>query len=1020
LNLALLWTYTPERPPAPSWPLPAAQDWWHNVRELHPAVVFDRAFQVAISSQGLFFGSSGDDSLTCLDPNTGEPGWVFFAGAPIRFSPVLSKGKVYFGSDDGCIYCLSQTDGEQIWKRPIGEKKYWIPGNNRLISLCPVRTGLLVMDDTLYCAAGLFPRQETWLAALDARTGETMWKESLDVSPQGYLLTSNNHLFVPTGRTSPQIYSKETGKKIGAVDTPGGAFAILAEDVLFNAPGRREGQVGMVDSNTRERIALFDGLRVVVDGDRSYLVKKDSITGILRTRFTELSRKQSQVEKQKEMIRNQMKLNKDSKKIQELHKSMVELDREIASLREKIQACTLWEKSCNLPHSLICMKNCLLAGGEGRVVALDKRTGETLWEETVEGNAYGLAVWNNKLYVSTDKGVIHCFGQSSRATQDRAHSSEAKFQEKAEISEHIQGSAQHLLERLDSDRGYALISGEDALPWASVLGTLSRFQIVMDCVEENEAMEARSILNARDTAGRVTVLPGAGRENLLPYGIFNLMILTRGSRIDMELLKLLRPYGGMAVLLDITEPLSKEWVLPNDWTWSREQTTETMSYLIKGSPGRAGTWSHLYGNTANTACSGEPGLSQDLSLQWFGAPGPRRMVDRHHRAMSPLFDQGVLVICGNEFLTAVDAYNGTFLWDKEIPGFLRLGLMNDTGNACIQGGRIYLAAGSSCRVLDLFTGEDLIPYPVHTQQTPSARHWGYIAATEDLLMGSTQRPTASFQDFGWGNSTVGQIEGDFRLQATSDGLFALDRRTGEPLWSRQKGLIQNSAIALDQGLLFFTETNSRDLLEDEDGRISTRDYCKEPIRLVALHAVSGQEVWERSILLPFENVFFLSVYKDLLIATGSYNAGENVEYGFYAFHVLDGSEAWTSSYQTGHKIGGTHGEQWQHPSIIRDMLYLMPFAIHLETGQKVDGFEFGRGGHGCGTVTACANHLYFRGNNPQLFDVTSRELVPINRVTRPGCWINIISAGGLLLLPESSSGCTCAYPLQTSLVYSSR
>lgn len=34
---------------------------------------------------------------------------------------------------------------------------------------------------------------------------------------------------------------------------------------------------------------------------------------------------------------------------------------------------------------------------------------------------------------------------------------------------------------------------------------------------------------------------------------------------------------------------------------------------------------------------------------------------------------------------------------------------------------------------------------------------------------------------------------------------------------------------------------------------------------------------------------------------------------------------------------------------------------------------------------------------------------------RPSCWINMIPAGGMLLMPEGSSGCTCPYNYQTSL-----
>jgi hypothetical protein len=28
---------------------------------------------------------------------------------------------------------------------------------------------------------------------------------------------------------------------------------------------------------------------------------------------------------------------------------------------------------------------------------------------------------------------------------------------------------------------------------------------------------------------------------------------------------------------------------------------------------------------------------------------------------------------------------------------------------------------------------------------------------------------------------------------------------------------------------------------------------------------------------------------------------------------------------------------------------------------------------------------------------------------RPGCWINAIPAGGLVLVPDASSGCRCSY-----------
>lgn len=101
-----------------------------------------------------------------------------------------------------------------------------------------------------------------------------------------------------------------------------------------------------------------------------------------------------------------------------------------------------------------------------------------------------------------------------------------------------------------------------------------------------------------------------------------------------------------------------------------------------------------------------------------------------------------------------------------------------------------------------------------------------------------------------------------------------------------------------------------------------------------------------------------------------------------------------------------------------EAVYTYPLAYKLHTGEPVEGWKFERRGHGCGDVSASVHHLFWRGGNPQTWDLRpGGHPSPINRVTRPGCWINIIPAEGMLLIPEASSGCTCSYPLQTSLAY---
>jgi len=79
-------------------------------------------------------------------------------------------------------------------------------------------------------------------------------------------------------------------------------------------------------------------------------------------------------------------------------------------------------------------------------------------------------------------------------------------------------------------------------------------------------------------------------------------------------------------------------------------------------------------------------------------------------------------------------------------------------------------------------------------------------------------------------------------------------------------------------------------------------------------------------------------------------------------------------------------------------------------------------GHGCGGISGSANYLFGRGSNPRYYPITaeSSEGIQLTEVTRPGCWINIIPAGGLVLIPESSSGCTCGYAVQTSLAFAQK
>jgi outer membrane protein assembly factor BamB len=51
----------------------------------------------------------------------------------------------------------------------------------------------------------------------------------------------------------------------------------------------------------------------------------------------------------------------------------------------------------------------LITGGHNEVAAYSAKDGRQLWQGRADGEVFGLAVADGRLYASTSKGVIHCF-----------------------------------------------------------------------------------------------------------------------------------------------------------------------------------------------------------------------------------------------------------------------------------------------------------------------------------------------------------------------------------------------------------------------------------------------------------------------------------------------------------------------------------------------------------------------------------------------------------------------------------
>jgi len=867
-KLSLQWKYIPTHSPKPAWPMPSAE---------LPRMHNDNAYNVVIADNNVYFGSCVTNKVYSIDAAKGEIRWTFFTEGPVRFAPTVYSSRVYVGSDDGYVYCLDAKDGSLVWKYRAGPSDEKVIGNGRMISLWPVRTGVLVDDGNVYFAAGVFPYEGLYICALKAEDGSVVWKNDtigdraheLDyggISPHGYLVASQQVVYVPSGRSMPAAFDRKTGKFLFYASPGakrGGTWALLDNNrliagvdysgtphkVAYNAQsGRRRGDV----------FAWFPGIDMVLTRDLSYVLSKDGIYAINRLRYTEASRKaQKSIREQEKLSTQLLSLRRrlrtaDEKTSKEINRQIDELTQRIAPLaveEKRLRDSTYgWRYSANGLSSLIIAGDIVFAGGEGTVVGIDAKTGKEVWKNNVNGQAVGLAASGGRLIVSTDKGPIYCFGRSKvAAVKEIKTNLKANPYPDDALTETYRNATQRILADSGIKKGYCLVldCGQGRLAYELAQRTelkivgLEKDPIKLDAARKN--LEAAGLLGSRVVVEpwNIETLPDYFANLIVSDGML-LSGQTTATREEGH--RVLRPYGGIACLSFHEE---------GEVTWRK---------FDRGPLEGAGNWTQQFSNPQNTACSGDELVNGPLGILWFGEPGPQGMVERHANAQSPVSMNGRLFVQGEELIMAVDAFNGTLLWKRQIPGAVRVMVKADSGNLAVTQDGLYVAAHDKCYRLDPSTGRTMRVYEMPSSSDGSARRWGYVSVIENILYGSTA--TAMDEEYGalwkafiedgrWKNiddvpekhrrwyeysrkeypdpedlrraaersgtlyhsMTSFARGGEFTQKnavtenlMVSDKIFAIDTETGETLWVHNGDRIANITVALGGGKILFTES----------------------------------------------------------------------------------------------------------------------------------------------------------------------------------------------------------------------
>jgi len=357
------WAYRPPHPPQPAWYGPAKRDAFARVEPLQSMRAYDKAPHVTVAGGLLYFGSTADDAVHCLDAGTGREKWAFFTGGPVRNAPSCHNGRIYFGSDDGYAYCLDARTGKQLWTYSPKPDARRVLFNGKLVSPWPCRTGVLVADGTAYCGFSMLPWDESFLCALDADTGRPSGEGRYALAQAGLTLEApfalaGDRLVAPQGRVPPAMFARATGKKLLSLKKGGGSFVVVTpDDRVLHGPGNKKGWINDSSFADPARLVTHNSARVMrVHGGRSYLLMDDRVVCMDRA----------------------------TKK-------------------------TLWQRTGSYPFSMILAGDTLFVGGVDAVAALKAVDGELLWSGAVRGKAYGLAFASGRLYVSTGEGFIHGF-----------------------------------------------------------------------------------------------------------------------------------------------------------------------------------------------------------------------------------------------------------------------------------------------------------------------------------------------------------------------------------------------------------------------------------------------------------------------------------------------------------------------------------------------------------------------------------------------------------------------------------
>jgi len=1038
---------------------------------------YDDALQPVVVGDKLFFGSSVDHHLHCLDLKTGEDRWSYAVGGPIRLAPTVNNGKVYFGADDGYAHCISATDGTLVWKIfGSNADSNWLLARGEMISRWPVRTGVAIDDGKAYFGAGIFPHEEIFVHCVDAETGKVFWKQDHisetdagrnSLSPQGYLLTSEDVLFVPSGGSLPAAFNKNTGEflhkrtfswRTTAGGVVGGFQALLADGQLYTSGAHH--WLAMDQTAGEVGYGWFQGRQLAVLDDQAFVTTGENVACLDRSLYAVNSRRRHELEMLIKEISPKLRLPLPATEATELKAKLKHAEKELTAIAD---IGVEWKQATKDNDGILATGNLVFVGGEGRVTAYSRKDGSQAWQAAVDGSASAIIAAQNHLIVSTNTGKIYAFASSNMATKPLENKLASQTDSSRipspfaqdEWSDKYASAAEEMLKQLPRRTGFCLILDNNLGRLAFEIAKRSDMKIYAVETDAAKVNASRKSLSKTGLYGnRIVVHQYANNE--LPYSNYFADLIVSDENVisgkipfsPESIQRNLKPLGGTIVLRD---GKFNEQITANDWFKKLGLSTDSPKKkgdwitLERGALPGAGNWSHQYGNPANTAIGTDTLVKGDLSVLWYGDPGPGDMVNRHEGAVGPLSTNGRLFVQGDTEILAYDAYNGKFLWKYSNPAANRTGVFQNQNpaNLAADDDHLFHFVKDECFELDAASGRVLRTHRLPKAQDDGQHEWGYVATQNGLLFGAaTIRKEIELKQRRRGKQT----------NDATDILFAIDLETGMIKWTYQGHSISHHTIAIGPDKVFFIDSSitseqreqqlradksGLDKLNGEEKALAEERALRADIRrTIALDMQTGKSLWEQSVdVTDCSDIGAGGGKLTLMYSNGTLILGGANANGHYWKQFVAGEftkrRLVALSANEGYKKWALDANYKGRPIIIGEKVLAEPWAFEMQSGKQISRthpitgkevpWSLMRTGHHCGILTGCdSGMLMFRSGDTAFYDLNEDVGTKHFAGHRLGCWVNAIPANGLVMIPEASAGCVCQFSIASTIVMEPR